>query len=551
MDLSYEQLIEPIADISQKELGTGFVQIVTRDSAKLNNDPGLLLLMNSMKLINNPQKLVNRIISLNHRTHSNKILYAPGIATANNLAILSYLGVDMFDTTQCILHAHLGNLMTNSGMFPKDVSHDLISSCGCLGCSRSNDNAEDSSKILIHNISTLNSELAIVKSSIAQGKLRELVEQRMVTDPGLSTIIRTMDQKYYKELEPIFPIFRPQKYLACSREALERIEVKRFQNRIRDRYTKPVHTNVLLLLPCSAKKPYSESKSHKLFKQAINSSSEKISDLSMIHEVIITSPLGLVPREFELVYPAQQYDIPVTGHWFEDELIMIKNCLLNYLKENLYEQIVIHLSVPLGDHIEQWLNTLFSDKNYKSEIKSQIYRTNVGNSTSKESLDKLTHALHDILDSIKSTEQYKPDHKNSYYLDVLKAISTYQFGPSGLELLKDVKIRGKYPYLKIFRENDQLGMLTGERGYISLTLSGAKELLKQLDFNHKVLIDDFVPKGSIMAIGVQEASKEIRIGDDVVACFGDSVRAVGQAVMSGPEMELSTRGVAVKVRHHV
>ena len=43
------------------------------------------------------------------------------------------------------------------------------------------------------------------------------------------------------------------------------------------------------------------------FRRAINHSSA--------HEVIVTSPLGLVPRDLEEVWPAGYYDIPVTGDW--------------------------------------------------------------------------------------------------------------------------------------------------------------------------------------------------------------------------------------------
>ncbi len=46
------------------------------------------------------------------------------------------------------------------------------------------------------------------------------------------------------------------------------------------------------------------SQSHKKFQRAI---------AGRAHELIITSPLGLVPRELECIYPAGHYDLPVTG----------------------------------------------------------------------------------------------------------------------------------------------------------------------------------------------------------------------------------------------
>ena len=63
-----------------------------------------------------------------------------------------------------------------------------------------------------------------------------------------------------------------------------------------------------------------------------------------------------------------------------------------------------------------------------------------------------------------------------------------------------------------------------------------------------VEIDAFVPQGSVLAPGIVDASAEIRVGDEVVI-EGPTAFAVGRAVMSGPEMEESTRGVAVDVRH--
>ena len=39
-----------------------------------------------------------------------------------------------------------------------------------------------------------------------------------------------------------------------------------------------------------------------------------------VHQVIVTAPLGLVPRELEEIWPAANYDIPVTGEWDADEL---------------------------------------------------------------------------------------------------------------------------------------------------------------------------------------------------------------------------------------
>ena len=70
----------------------------------------------------------------------------------------------------------------------------------------------------------------------------------------------------------------------------------------------------------------------------------------------------------------------------------------------------------------------------------------------------------------------------------------------------------------------------------------------KLDPDYVVEIGDFVPKGSILAPGVNGANLQIRPGDDVLV-KGPKAIAVGKAKMSGMEMAGSTRGMAVELRH--
>src|SRR3989442_12245444 len=97
--------------------------------------------------------------------------------------------------------------------------------------------------------------------------------------------------------------------LAYASESLTRPEIVRFRRRIRERYGKPPSARVLVLPPCSARKPYSTSRSHRRFRDAILASA----DPSAGHEVIVTSPLGLIPRELERFYPPGADDIPGPG----------------------------------------------------------------------------------------------------------------------------------------------------------------------------------------------------------------------------------------------
>ena len=60
--------------------------------------------------------------------------------------------------------------------------------------------------------------------------------------------------------------------------------------------TGPTRTDTVVLLPCSARKPYSLSRSHALFAGAVR---------DRAHELIVTSPLGIVPRELEPLLPGR------------------------------------------------------------------------------------------------------------------------------------------------------------------------------------------------------------------------------------------------------
>jgi archaeosine synthase len=256
----------------------------------------------------------------------------------------------------------------------------------------------------------------------------------------------------------------------------------------------------------------------------------------VVNEVILTSPLGVVPRDLELFYPAQQYDIPVTGVWDQIEREMIRTDLRHFLENKQYDEIVLHLSDELFEIIEELLNTL--------NIK--FHDTCEGNHpTSKIALENLGRKLNEL------TEIFNKVPKKTRIQESLLNFARFQFGDIGNELFKqgEVSIKGKYPYLKLFDNKTQLGMLTPDRGMISLTMDGAKILAKNKKY--RVFIDDFVPKGSVMAVGVLEADPEIRIEDEVVVIHKNEIRGAGKAVMSVPEMVASSRGVAVKVRHHI
>jgi archaeosine synthase len=494
-------------------------------SESKDDSADMFIVANAHQLFQQSKKFTEFITDLREKIGYDKTIYTPTIGTPSSLALLTYMGVDFFDSTSAITAARNNTLLFAYGNYKKDELIEIP--CSCPVCSKFNGKPSEMKfqDILNHNYYVLLSEMKQVRNSINNGNLRNLVEIRIKTSPNLCTILRTFDNHHYDFLEKRTAITSKQKLIATTKESLVRPEIKRFQQRVINRYRKPDSTRVLLLLPCSAKKPYSFSKSHHFFRERIMSSHNPF----VVHEVIITSPLGLVPRELELVYPACAYDIPVTGIWDEDEKKMIRNMLSEYLKQNKYDKIIVHLPSGITDFI--------------NDILGKNIVTCIDHPTSNESLEHLSDVLKE---TVKDFDRVKPALRQ---VEDVKCFATYQFGRKiANKLLKGCNVRGRYPSLKIMDKQKQLGMIIKDRGLISLTLDGAMRVIES-DKYWVEIFDDFTLKGSVFAPGVKDADINIRVGDEVVVKRNNNLCAVGVAMMNGDEMKSLSFGEAVKVRH--
>lgn len=76
-----------------------------------------------------------------------------------------------------------------------------------------------------------------------------------------------------------------------------------WQDYLKRWYQPPKEKDILLFLPCSYRKPYSESKTHRKIIEGLKT----LEGYPKIHQVMISNA-GLVPREFEDYYPFNAYD---------------------------------------------------------------------------------------------------------------------------------------------------------------------------------------------------------------------------------------------------
>jgi archaeosine synthase len=341
-------------------------------------------------------------------------------------------------------------------------------------------------------------------------------------------LLRIFDHEHFELLERDLPSNRPQKMECVTRESLDRPEVQRWRRSLKERYARPPSPHVLLLLPCSARKPYSMSKTHRRFAEALM----PVSGRNCVHEVIVTSPLGVVPRELELFYPANCYDIPVIGVWDDNERAMIRRTLSDFLAKNRYDACVCHF--PDREMVAPVLEA--------QGFKLLEYSCLEHRPTSQGSLKRLRECVESALAGTKAFPSGQKRHAED-----MRARLGFLFSQRFAEALPPFEVVGRYPHVKIMAGSKQLGMYVEERGSVSLTLEGAR-LLRDLG-QSTVTIDEFPPKGTIFAQGVKAATDDIRPGDDVVVVNKGYI-AVGVAHMSGREMRSMGSGPAVSVRHY-
>ena len=285
-----------------------------------------------------------------------------------------------------------------------------------------------------------------------------------------------------------------QKEIYISTDSLYRPEVVYWRKKIKENYYP--HSNFIVLLPCSAKKPYSRSKSHIRFIKSIKNGVENKSQYYGITQLILTSPLGVVPRELE---DYADYDIVVTGDWSYEEKHEAKSVLNSVLEKVENPRIISHLPEEYRDLYE------------KAEFTDDLTKT------------------------IKKYQEEIPERENSK----VRKISEFLYG---IDIFpEDIKIKKRKHTLEIHSEE----LLARYDRKLNLTLKGAELLYK----NRKNYIEiDFDLKGDVFCRGVINCDKNLKAGEDVVIIKSDEVVGIGKSVVPGYMMEKLERGKAVKVR---
>lgn len=257
--------------------------------------------------------------------------------------------------------------------------------------------------------------------------------------------------------------------ICSSEESLYRPEAVRWRERME--MMKPLGDTVVLL-PCSMKKPYSNSKSHQKFRKLTRS----------FQELIVTSPFGICPRELENTFPIQSYDVSTTGSWSSDEIEETGKLIAKYCKG---KNIVANLA---GGYLESC----------ECYIDDFVNVCEDGRPTSPDSLYNLRMEL----------KNHQRISRREKTLHELKSIAKYQFGINGDKFIPDnVKTKGMY-HKRILSNGKQLALLNKDYGLYRLNLEGG-EILNDLGI-HIVNIDFDLQTNTVFAPGIEKADPKDR-----------------------------------------
>ena len=496
-------------------------------AAARSERPELIILGNARALWADGLPFVRALGDIRRQLGCTPILWAPRLALPHRIPLLAYLGVDLVDTTEGQLAAAHGTYLDPvlGPRSPAPPSRERA--CDCPAC-----RSDPPGLLSEHAVAAARRAIAETLAAARAGRLRELVESRLVAEPAMAEMLRYADRELHDLLDERAPVAFSGSRDYVLLESHRRPEMARFRARFLDRYRPPSSKMVLLLVPCSRTKPYRQSRSHRRFWGAL----EGLRPLERVHLVSVSSPIGLVPRELEDVPPARHYDIPVTGEWEESERAIVRTGLAHLQGIGQYRSVVVHLDpseyaflqteLPPSDSV-RW--TLTDDR-----------------TTSNAALASLRNAVEHAL----AAETPVPGGPLAVVREELEAVAAWQFGPGAARRLfvPPVRLSGRPWFQRVTDGRNDLATVREERGLFQITVAGARRWMPDPPLSVEVHPD--VPlEGDLFVPGVKRADAGIRTGDAVTLVQDGKLAAVGEAALPGRLMAELSRGLAVRIRH--
>ena len=429
------------------------------------------------------------------------------------------LGCDLFDSAAYILYAQDDRFLMPNGTYKLENLYQMPCSCEVC-CTYTPDDLRKMPKdarmklIAQHNLNISFAEIRLIKQSISEGSLWELVEERCRVHPYLLEALRNL-KKYTSKIEKYDPSNKKSAFFYTGSESLQRVEINRHLNKLK----RLSISKRLLILPPS-EKPYSKNISlniNNFYSNIENLNLNVLGTSDDLQVIVVDVPFAIIPLEIDEVYPLAQNESPSTLD--EDAKKFVYRILMNHL--NKYEEVIIS-----ADIMKMFENSL------ESSLKSQL-KYEYKNSSLNIDLD---------------------DERR------VKYIADYQFGSGSGKALFNGNINivksKKTGKIRHVYDNDKLiATLRASDGVLVLGKEGALRLHRYLPYPHnRVIVNEeaepFAVEGkSIFAKFIIDCDSNIRSSEEILIVNSkDELLAFGRSILCGPEMMDFKTGQAVKTR---
>ncbi|MFX0041687.1 MAG: DUF5591 domain-containing protein [Candidatus Hodarchaeota archaeon] len=518
-----------------------------------NDNIKILNLADIFDNFNNFRNIINLVFEIKTQVDNNIIIMASGRIIPKFYPILIYLGFDLIDSSY--------SLYLSAENFYDSIEYLLpiykikFLPCSCVACQGKLKNvledkysSEKIDLLCLHNLLSAFNYMKKIKQYMAYEDYRAFVEKSSLDDTNIISILKILDKSYFEVLKYETPIVQENKIINCFGPiSYYRPDFQEFRVRIIENFEPEPWTKLIIILPCSAKKPYSESKSHKKFYKAIR----KFSEFPYFQEFILTSPLGVIPRQLENIYPVSSYDISVTGVWDTEEINITVEMLIKML--NKYNN-----KIPIICHLEGgYLNIA---KKAASKLQNNFIFSNIyGKATTKESIESLEKIIKEQKEVFTLNEHLpRKDFIAKSWIRKLVKILDYQFGPgsgdkvitSGI-ILKKNKASTRINLIDT-NNNEEIGVFKFSTGQISLTLKGIKRITEDLisiKSNYVIFDGDKIKGNTLFRSGILDWSLDLIPNNHVIILdkMRNKIIGIGELLVGSNFIKNSKEGRIVKI----
>lgn len=499
--------------------------------------------------LSNFRAILRVMDKIKHEINNNIVLMASGRLIPKYYPLLTYLGVDLIDSSYMMYLSAENFYNTTEDLLPVYRLKDLP--CACVACSgklksllQEKYSQEKILLLTLHNLISAKIYMNKIKQFLDTEDYRAFLEKSSHDDALIYSSLKTLDKEYFENIRLETPISTSNTLVRCIGPiSYNRPDFREFRERVVKNFLPESWTKLILILPCSAKKPYSESKSHKQFYSVIR----KFPEFPDFQEMILTSPLGAIPRQLENVYPVNFYDIPVTGDWDQEEIQITANMLTKILKK--YEN-----SIPIICHIKDDGYSSIIDKVSK-KLENEFYYTETDdNLTSRFSLKSLEENIRNLIKIKDETSSEKTLFTNSWIRKFIKT-ADYQYGiGSGMKIFKnEVKMRRDRTKKKIKiiekESKNHIGTFDLDKGKIELTIFGAERLFPFDNDNFIVFDGEKIRGNNLFRPGVVDFSPNILPQSNIIILNKDKQKiiAVGNAIIGSNNIRNIKRGLVAEI----